>query len=193
MKQNTKVRSRSLAIVVVATVLVVTALAGAIAPAYAQQDKPGAGGAVTVLDEAGPVKSPAEAQFRKVALAKERTYYAGDADRYLSFFADNAVSVQPGVADITGKKAMEEGVRTFLAGYHPVEVKFIMKKVTLAGDYATRQGDWVEVWEANDGSAKFSQHGRCILAWQKVNGQWKVVTEFINYLDPPTDLPLAGQ
>lgn len=192
MKKIAMVCTRSLAIVVVVVAVVAAGIFGVSVPAYAQ-DKAGPAGTIVVIDEAGPAKSQAEAQFRRVALAKERAYYAGDADRYLSFFADDAVSVQPELAEITGKKAMEEGIRTFLADYHPVEAKFVMKDVTLSGDVATRRGDWVEVWAANDGSAQFTQHGRCVLVWQKVNGQWKVVTEFINFLQPPAEVTAVAQ
>src|SRR5688572_27175256 len=58
-----------------------------------------------VVDGVGPSKAsdPAQAQaeneFLAAAIAKEQTFYAGDADRYISYYADDAVSVQPGVAE----------------------------------------------------------------------------------------------
>jgi uncharacterized protein (TIGR02246 family) len=156
------------------------------------------GGPAVVIDAIGPIKSTdpaqvkAEAEFRKVILAKDRAFYAGDTDRFLSFYADDVVSMQPGLPDVVGKEALAEGLEPFLANYE-VAGTLKMKQITVSGDYATRQAEWQEVWTAKDGSGSFYQSGRCLLVWRKINGQWKVVTEFINYVEPPTDLPMDSK
>jgi ketosteroid isomerase-like protein len=72
-----------------------------------------------------------------------------------------------------------------------VDGKLTVRRVTVAGDYATRQAEWDETWTANDGATAFHQVGRCFLAWRKINGEWKVVSEFIQYVVSPTDIAVA--
>ena len=51
--------------------------------------------------------------------------------------------------------------------------------------------EWEEVVTANDGGAAEHHIGRCILNWEKIDGEWKVVSEYINYLEPPTELAVS--
>ena len=168
-------------------------IAGAFSPAYAEPGQPLPTGPAVIVDAthsaaaADPAQAKAEAEFRKVVLMRERAYYAGNIDRFLSFYADDVVSIQPGMPDIVGKQGLVEGLRPFLAA-NRVSGKFTLKEISVSGDLATRQGQWDEVWRANDGSTAFHQVGRCLVVWRKIDGQWKVVKEFVNFLVPPTDI-----
>jgi uncharacterized protein (TIGR02246 family) len=144
-----------------------------------------------VLDEVGPstAADPAQAQaedaFLAAAIAKEETYYAGDADRYISFYADDTLSVQPGVPEIVGKVALAEAIDPFLADHHIVG-KLTIKRIWVYGDHATRQAEWEEVVAPKAGGPAEHHIGRCTLNWEKIDGEWQVVSEYINYLEPPT-------
>lgn len=168
-------------------------IASACPPIYAAPANPKAAKQSVVTDGAGPIttKDPAQAkaekEFRAAAVAKERAYYAKDYNRLLTFYADNVISVQPGVPEIMGKVAWGEGMKPFLAANDTVG-KLTIKKIWVSGNYATRYAEWDEVVTPKDGSKPFHQFGRCILGWQKINGEWKIVSEFINYLVPPTEI-----
>lgn len=188
-------RIRNLLLFVIVSILVT----GPVVPAAAQQDKSATIGHAVVIDAAGPIRATdlalvkAEAEFRQAMLAKERAYYAGNAARALSFYADDAVSIQPGMPDIVGKKALAETIEPFLAGYAVTSAELVVKEITFAGTTATRRAEWEETWTAKDGSGSFHQIGRCLLVWEKIDGKWQVVTELINYLEPPSDVAMDSE
>jgi uncharacterized protein (TIGR02246 family) len=144
-----------------------------------------------VTDEVGPSKAsdPAQAQaedeFLAAAIAKEQTWYAGDAERYLSYYADDAISVQPGVPEIDGLAAFAEATTPYLAD-NQIVGKLTIKRIWVNGDHATRQAEWEEVVAPKAGGAAEHHIGRCTLNWERIDGEWKVVSEYINYLEPPT-------
>jgi len=146
-----------------------------------------------VIDGAGPisatdpVQAKAEEEFRKAAIAKEQAFYAGDTQRVLSFYADNVISVQPGMPEVVGKQALAEGLVPYVQDNRIVG-KFTLKQVWVYGDHATRLGEWDEVVTPVAGGKSEHHIGRCILNWVKKDGEWKVVSEFVNYLEPPTEI-----
>jgi ketosteroid isomerase-like protein len=139
------------------------------------------------ISAADPVQAKAEEEFRAAAIAKEQAFYAGDAQRLLSFYADDAISVQPGVPEVVGKKALAEGLVPYVQDNRFVG-KFTLKQVWVYGDHATRLGEWEEVVTPVAGGKSEHHIGRCILNWVKKDGEWKVVSEFVNYLEPPTEI-----
>jgi uncharacterized protein (TIGR02246 family) len=144
-----------------------------------------------VIDGAGPItasdpaQAQAEAEFRAIAVAKEQALYAGDAARVLSYYADNVISIQPGMPEIVGKTSLAEGLQPYIEDNHFVGTLTITH-VWFYGDHATRQAEWEEVVTAKNGGPSEHHIGRCTLNWEKIDGEWKVVSEFINYLVPPT-------
>jgi uncharacterized protein (TIGR02246 family) len=151
-----------------------------------------------VIDGAGPItasdpaQAQAEAEFRAVAIAKEQAYYDGDSERFLSYYADDVISVWPEMPEVEGKDALAEGLIPFMEDNHIVG-KFTIKRFWVDGDHATRYAEWEEVVTPKDGGQAEHHIGRCILNWEKIDGEWKVVSEFINYLDPPTELAAATE
>lgn len=100
---------------------------------------------------------------------------------------DDVISVQPGWPEIVGKAALSEGLKPYMEGNQIVGT-FILKNVWIDGNHATRFGEWDEVVTPRDGGPAEHHIGRCILNWEKIDGEWKVVSEFVNYLVPPTAL-----
>ena len=132
-----------------------------------------------------PAQRKAEEEFLKAVIAKEQTHYPGKADAYLDFYADNAISVQPETEEIDGKAALAEGLKPYMAA-NRVFGNLTMKRIWVNGDHATRQAQCEEWVLPKDGSAGEHHVGRCTLNWEKINGEWKVTSEYINYLVPPT-------
>lgn len=149
-----------------------------------------------VIDGAGPItasdpaQAQAEAEFRAAAIAKEEAYYAGDIEGVLAYYADDVLSIWPEMSEVVGKEAVAEGLIPFMEDNHIVG-EFTVKRFWVNGNYATRYAEWVEVVTPKDGGAAEHHIGRCILNWEKIDGEWKVVSEFINYLEPPTELAIA--
>jgi ketosteroid isomerase-like protein len=171
-----------------------TAVPPAPAPAAAKSANTIAANAKSeVVDGAGPIsaadpmQAKAEEEFRKAAIAKEQAFYDGDAQRVLSFYADNVISVQPGMPEVVGKQSLAEGLVPYIQDNRIVG-KFTLKQVWVYGDHATRLGEWDEVVTPVAGGKSEHHIGRCILNWVKQDGEWKIVSEFVNYLEPPTEI-----
>lgn len=183
------VRISSLFSILVLVVIVATACQ----PVRALPANALTGAQSVVIDGAGPItatdpaQAQAEAEFHATAIAKEQAFYDGDVEGVLSYYADNVISVQPGTPEIVGKTALAEGLKPYLEGNNIVG-KFTIKQAWVYGDHATRIGEWEEVVTAKDGGNAEHHIGRCTLNWEKVDGKWKVVTEFVNYLVPPTEI-----
>jgi ketosteroid isomerase-like protein len=144
-----------------------------------------------VVDAVGPSKASdaaqaqAEDEFREVVLAREHAYYTGDAERFNSFYADNVISLEPGTPDRVGKPEIAEGTTSFFEANELVGT-FTLKGIWVSGDYATRWGEWDEVTAPKGGGEAEHHVGRCFVAWQKIDGEWKVVSQIVNFIEEPT-------
>ncbi len=143
-----------------------------------------------VVDAVGPstASDPAQAQaedeFRAVVLTREQAYYE-DIESFNSYYADNVVSLEPGMPDRVGKTELAEGYQSFVDAYDIVG-RFTLKGIWVSGNYATRWGEWEEV-AALDGGGEAEHHiGRCFVGWQKIDGEWKVVSQIVNFIMDPT-------
>jgi ketosteroid isomerase-like protein len=146
-----------------------------------------------VLDDVGPstASDPAQAQaedeFLTAALAKEQAFYDGDFEGHLSYYADNITSVWPETPEVLGKAALAEGMKPYMENNQVVGTLTI-KRIWVSGTHATRQAEWEEVVTPKEGGKAEHHIGRCTLNWEKIDGNWKVVSEYINYLVPPTEI-----
>ena len=134
-----------------------------------------------------PAQAKAEDEFLAVALAKEQAYYNGDFDGTISYYTDDAVSVWPEVPEVVGRAAMGEGLKPYMEANHILGT-LTVKRIWVLGNYATRQAEWQEIVTPKDGGEAEYHIGRCILNWEKIDGEWKVTSEYINYLTPPTKI-----
>ena len=134
-----------------------------------------------------PAQAQAEDEFLAVSLAKEQAYYNGDFEGHLSYYADDVVSFWPESQEIVGKAALAEGMQSFMEE-NKVAGTLTVQRIWVSGDKATRQAEWEEVLTPKGGGETQHYIGRCVLTWQKIDGEWKVVSEFINYVEPPTSM-----
>jgi uncharacterized protein (TIGR02246 family) len=125
---------------------------------------------------AGPSE---EEQFIETALAMEAAYQDEDMERVAEFYAEDAVSHVPGLPADVGQEAIKAAYQAFFDTYD-LERDFELTDVKLSGDYATRTGEWTQVLTPTDGSAPITEIGRCVLGWEKINGEWKIVWEIWN-------------
>lgn len=141
-----------------------------------------------LLSACQPVRSEAESgnvavsekeQFTKVAMGLEEAYQAGDLDRTIAYYADDAISQPPGFPTSHGKEAIKADYKAFFDTYN-LRRDFKLAGVTIDGNTATRFGDWTQVLTPKDGSAPTTEVGRCVVGFKKVNGEWKVAYEIWN-------------
>ena len=131
-----------------------------------------------------PAQAQAEDEFLAAAIAKEQALYAGNAERFMSYYADDTISVQPGIPDMN-KTALTQATESYLTDNHIIG-KLTIKRIWVNGDHATRQAEWAEVTAPKVGGPAEHHIGRCTLNWEKIDGKWKVVSEYLNYLESPT-------
>jgi len=151
---------------------------------------------VLTLSACAPVALPASAsdtqaatsaqveQFRKSVLAAEEAFQSGNVDRIIGYYADDAISNPPGFPVSKGKTAIKADLQTYFDTY-AMKRDFKLISVDVAGDYATRYGEWSQTLTPKAGGDPITETGRCVLGWKKVNGEWKVAWEIWNTYEPP--------
>ena len=57
---------------------------------------------------------------------------------------------------------------------------FQLVDMKISGNFAIRTADWTQVLTPKDGSEPITEIGRCILGWEKTDGEWQVIWEIWN-------------
>jgi len=124
-----------------------------------------------------------EAAFTKAALGLEEAYQAEDLERTINFYADNAVSQPPGFRTDVGKAAIRASYQSFYDTY-ALKRDFKLAGIKIEGNTATRFGEWTQVLTPKAGGDPITEVGRCVVGFQKIDGEWKVVWEIWNTYEP---------
>lgn len=122
-------------------------------------------------------------QFIQAALGLEEAYQQEDLERTLNFYADKAVSQPPGFRTDVGKEAIRASYQAFFEAYE-LKRDFKLAGIKIEGDTATRFGEWTQVLTPKDGGDPITEVGRCVVGFQKINNEWKVVWEIWNTYAP---------
>jgi ketosteroid isomerase-like protein len=118
-------------------------------------------------------------EFVDTLWAYEKAFQAGDVDRVIEFYAQDAVSLPPGFPPSEGREQIEADLRWFF-GEFALDRDFVLVDYEVVGNYATRLGEWTQVLTPKVGGDPIPETGRCILGWRKIKGEWKVVWEIWN-------------
>lgn len=135
------------------------------------------------LGSAPVSEAESEKKFLDTVWANEAAFQAGDVDQLIEFYASDAVSLPPGYPPSVGRDAIEADLRWFF-GEFALEREWELVDYTVVGNYATRLGDWTQTLTPRTGGDPIVEHGRCVLGWSKINGEWKVVWEIWNTYEP---------
>lgn len=136
---------------------------------------------------ADPEQAAAEDEFRTVVLAREEAYYAEDYETYIAFFADDVIALEPGTPEIRGKETVAEGIKGFWEAYDTVG-ELTLKRIWVSGNLGTRYAEWEDVVTPADGGNSIHQIGRCIVVWEKIDGEWKIVSSILHFIEGPTEM-----
>jgi ketosteroid isomerase-like protein len=120
-----------------------------------------------------------EAQVREAIWAWEDAYQAGDLDRLMDIYAEDAVSMPPNRPILEGKSAMEEDFRLFFEEF-TVERQFSLIDIEISGDTAVRRGEWTQTFSPKAGGEPITEVGKCLMVFKRFGDEWKAVAEIWN-------------
>lgn len=113
-----------------------------------------------------------------------------DAEKIVSFYATEAVSMRPNQPIYIGINAVRNGIESMLADttllFNTYAGKVDVIEVSVAGDMAYSYGHDEIMVKTKDGLVK--DEGKWVDIWKKIDGQWKVIVSSGN-----SNKPLAGQ
>ncbi len=134
------------------------------------------------LDEVAMKVDP-EAQFTEVVYALEEAYRSNSVDRVMAFYADDVVSILPGLPPLEGKEAVRADWEYFFDTY-TLDRESELVYINVDGDSAVRRMAWTNTLTPKDGTEPIVDTGNCILGFKKVDGDWKIVWEMTATYDP---------
>lgn len=123
-----------------------------------------------------------EGKAREAAKAK-------DLDRYVSFYAEDAVLLWPGAPTVTGRAAIREFMRVFFSMPNfSLSFETTRVEVSRAGDFAYTCGtNKVTLMDSN--GKRMNDRGKYLTVYRKQSdGTWKVVADMGNS-DLPAPVP----
>jgi ketosteroid isomerase-like protein len=117
-----------------------------------------------------------EAQFTEVVFAVEAAAQSGDVDRIMEFYADDVVTILPGMAPLVGKEAVRADWEYFFDTF-TLDRDAELVWVDVSGDTAVRRMEWTNTLTPKDGSDPIVDNGNCIVGFKKVGDEWKIAWE----------------
>ena len=121
----------------------------------------------------------AEAEFVDAVMAVEAAYQSEDAEHAASFYTEDALSMPPGYPPSQGRAAIQNDLQFFYDSFD-LERDFQLVNYQVDGNTATRTATWTQTLTPTDGSDPIIETGRCVLGFEKVDGEWKVAWEIWN-------------
>jgi uncharacterized protein (TIGR02246 family) len=143
---------------------------------------------VGVLGGCGPASTPADPRAQILRLDGEwsQAAEARDADRVVSYWADDAVVYPPGSPPVAGKAAIREYVvKSFQTPGFGISWKTTDVKVSESGDLAYATGTNRVTFNNPDGT-QGTLEGKAVTVWRRGrDGAWKCVVDIWNDVSPP--------
>ncbi len=122
------------------------------------------------------LKVDPEAQFIETVNAVEEAVKANDLDRLMEFYADDVVTILPGMPPLVGKEAVRDDWAYFFDTF-TLERDAELVYVNVDGDSAVRRMAWTNTLTPKDGSDAIIDTGNCVVGFKKVGGEWKIAWE----------------
>jgi|GEM_PF-1033224 len=131
------------------------------------------------LADQAATQAELEAQVREAIWAWEDAYQAGDLDRLMDIYADDAISMGPGRPMLEGKAEITEDFRLFFEEF-TIDRQFSLVDLEILGDTAIRRGEWTETFSPKAGGDSITQVGRCLVVFKRIGDEWKMVSDIWN-------------
>jgi ketosteroid isomerase-like protein len=139
----------------------------------------------------GPTGQPAVAADEAVIRAGTDTwntaYNAGEVDKIVALYTDDAVVMPPNVPALAGHDAIRQFLTKDIAAAKAagLTAKDGTSSVGVAGDLAWHAGTSSVV----DASGKTVETGNYVEVWHRTNGQWLMIRDIWNDDAPPAATP----
>jgi uncharacterized protein (TIGR02246 family) len=135
----------------------------------------------------GPPAATATAAVAEIEQLNRRFELAGmhmDNAEVMACYADDAVSLLPGMDGMVGKKVIAawlDGMLGDLKGYRVTSNRMEMHDIRVSGDWASEWGTTAQTVQPPDGKPAIEAHGKILLVLHRETpGGWKIVQEMWN-------------
>jgi ketosteroid isomerase-like protein len=132
--------------------------------------------------EAVQLKVDPEAEFKKVVFAVEEAMKAADVDRLMEFYADDVVTMLPGLPPLRGKEEVRADWENFFNAY-TLNRDARLVYTDVSGDSAVRRMEWTNTLTPKGGSEPIVDTGTCVVGFKKIGGEWKIVWEIASVFE----------
>lgn len=124
--------------------------------------------------------STAARQVRAADQALEKAWSTKDLEGAMKFYADNAITMEPGMPAAKGTAAIRKQVQEFFA-YKDFQLHWTAEQVEVAksADMAYTRGTF-DAKFTDPSDKPVSERGKYITIWKKIGGEWKVVIDINN-------------
>jgi len=112
-----------------------------------------------------------------------RVYNAGQLDKVLDFFADDAITLSPEQAPVRGRDALRRYYREAFKREPNRHLALTSILVTVSGDILYDAGQWTQSLPTPDGKSQLST-GYYLGVYRRIKGKWKVVANTFNLHHP---------
>ena len=132
-----------------------------------------------------------EATIKGMTAAWLDAYNAGDVEKIVAMYAEDAVLMPPHAAVANGQPGIRAYLQTDTAGAKAAGVRLVPGPATagVVGDMGWESGSYT----VNDGSGKTVDSGSYLSVSRKVNGKWLLIRDTYNSDRPqPAPAPSAG-
>ena len=136
-----------------------------------------------VVAENELVQAELEKQFTEVVYALEDAYRSNDVGRIMEFYADDVVTILPGMAPLEGKEAVQADWEYVLDTF-TLDRESELAYIDVDGDSAVRRMSWTNTLTPKDGSDTIVDTGNCIVGFKKIDDEWKIAWEMSATYDP---------
>ncbi len=141
-------------------------------------DSTATGMAAGTLAEANPaeVRTTIEAANQRAAAGM----VAGDLTAALSSYSDDAVMMMPGMPMMTGRPAIEAGMKGMMDMMKVNAATFNTQDVMVGGDMAVETGTF-EMTTTMKGAKPMTEKGKYMTLWKRqADGSWKAIRDINN-------------
>jgi uncharacterized protein (TIGR02246 family) len=112
---------------------------------------------------------------------------AGDVDRYMALWADEAMQLPPGSPPVVGKETLRAGLESEVDSV-TFDMKINNEEVHVAGDLAVARGTYMATVTPKDGSEEIFIDGKYMtLLKRQPDGSWKIYPDIYNSNVPPVE------
>jgi ketosteroid isomerase-like protein len=117
-------------------------------------------------------------------------YNAGDVDRWLEVFADNAVGMHNGLPPLEGRDAIRGFGEAVRDNFEVARIEATIDEVRQSGSWALTRGSYTAEFvpkAGTEGMPAGRQSGKFLLVWERQpDGEWRIILDMGNSNGPET-------